>query len=75
MSEIIKEDFIVESSAIQYATYYNRSKTLTVMYSNASCYDYFDVPRYVWEGLRASPSAGAFINKILKNHNFKFIKL
>ena len=75
MSEIIKEDFIVESSAIQYATYYNRSNTLFIMYSNASCYEYYDVPKYVWEGLRASPSAGAFINKILKTLNFKFTRI
>mgnify|MGYP003115933212 FL=1 len=75
MSEIIKEDFIVESSAIQYATYYNRSKTLFIMYSNASCYEYYDVPKFVWEGLRAAPSAGAFINTIIKTLNFKFTRI
>ena len=75
MSEIIKEDFCVESSAIQYATYYNRSKTLFIMYSNASCYEYYDVPKFVWEGLRVAPSAGSFINKILKTLNFKFTRI
>ncbi len=73
MSKIIKEDLIVESSAIQYATYYNRSKKLLVMFSNSHCYEYQDVEPYMWEGLRASPSAGAFINKIIKNQNFNKI--
>jgi len=73
MSKIIKEDLIVESSAIQYATYYNRSKKLLVMFSNAHCYEYQDVEPYMWEGLRASPSAGAFINKIIKNQHFNKI--
>ena len=70
MSKIIKEDLIVESSAIQYATYYNRSKKLLVMFSNSHCYEYQDVEPYMWEGLRASPSAGAFINKIIKGQYF-----
>ena len=55
MSKIIKEDLIVESSAIKYATYYNRSKKLLVMFSNSHCYEYQDVEPYMWEGLRASP--------------------
>jgi len=73
MSKIIKEDLIVESSAIQYATYYNRSKKLLVMFSNSHCYEYQDVEPYMWEGLRASPSAGAFINKIIKKQHFNKI--
>ena len=73
MSKIIKEDLIVESSAIQYATYYNRSKKLLVMFSNSHCYEYLDVEPYMWEGLRASPSAGAFINKIIKKQHFNKI--
>jgi len=75
MSKIIKEELVVDSSAILYATYYPLTNTLFVLFSNDHAYDYLDVPRYVWEGLRASPSAGAFINKILKTHNFKFRKL
>ena len=73
MSTIIKEDLIVESSAIQYATYYNRSKKLFVMFSNAHCYEYQDVDPHVWEGLRASPSAGAFINRVIKKYHFNKI--
>lgn len=73
MSKIIKEDLIVESSAIQYATYYNRSKKLFIMFSNAHCYEYQDVDQHIWEGLRASPSAGAFINRVIKNHHFNKI--
>ena len=70
MSKIIKEDLIVESSAIQYATYYNRERKLFVMFSNTHCYEYLDVDPFVWEGLRASPSAGAFINRIIKKYHF-----
>ena len=75
MSTIIKEDLIVESSAIQYATYYYRTKTLFVMFTNGHAYNYYDVPKFVWEGLRNSPSAGAFINIVLKTLNIKYNKL
>tara|TARA_R110002050_G_scaffold264627_2_gene405527 strand:- start:1037 stop:1264 length:228 start_codon:yes stop_codon:yes gene_type:complete len=75
MSKIIKEELVVDSSAIQYAVYYPLTDTLFVLFTNGHAYDYLDVPRYVWEGLRASPSAGTFVNKILKKHNFKFRKL
>ena len=37
------------------------------MFSNANCYEYYDVEPYIWEGLRAAPSAGAFINKVIRN--------
>tara|TARA_B100001094_G_C17422112_1_gene435189 strand:+ start:133 stop:357 length:225 start_codon:yes stop_codon:yes gene_type:complete len=70
MSKIIKEDMIVESSAIQYATYYYRTKTLFVMFTNGHAYDYLAVEPFMWEGLRASPSAGAFLNKIIKKQHF-----
>jgi hypothetical protein len=73
MSKIIKEDMIVESSAIQYATYYYRTKTLFVMFANGHAYDYLDVEPSMWEGLRASPSAGAFLNKIIKKQHFNKI--
>ena len=75
MSTILKEDLIVESSAIQYATYYPRTKTLFVLFTNGHAYDYYDVNRFVWEGLRNAPSAGAFINIVLKTLNIKYNKL
>ncbi len=43
------------------------------MFNNGHAYDYLDVEPYMWEGLRASPSAGAFINKIIKNQHFNKI--
>ena len=45
------------------------------MFTNGHAYDYYDVPKFVWEGLRNAPSAGAFINKILKTLNIKYNKL
>ena len=75
MSKIIKEDLIVESSAIQHATYYPRTDTLFVLFTNGHAYNYYDVPRFAWEGLRNAPSAGAFINVVLKTMNFKYKQL
>ena len=75
MSTIIKEDLIVESSAIQYATYYYRTNTLFVMFTNGHAYNYYDVPKFAWEGLRNAPSAGAFINTVLKTMNFEYKQL
>ena len=75
MSKIIKEDLIVESSAIQHATYYPRTDTLFVLFTNGHAYNYYDVPRFAWEGLRNAPSAGTFINVVLKTMNFKYKQL
>lgn len=75
MSKIIKEDLIVESSAIKYATYHPRSKKLIIMFNNTNCYEYKNVDSNVWEGLRTSTSAGAFINRIVKKHHFCKIEL
>lgn len=75
MSTIIKEDLIVKSSAIQYATYYHGTKTLFIMFTNGHAYNYYDVPKFAWEGLRNAPSAGAFINTILKTLNIEYKQL
>ena len=45
------------------------------MFTNGHAYDYYDVPEFVWEGLRKAPSAGAFINTIIKKLNFNFTKV
>ena len=75
MSKIIKEDLIIESSAIEYATYYHRSKMLFVFFTNANAYEYYNVERFVWEGLRAAPSAGSFLNGVIKNLNLDYKKV
>ena len=43
------------------------------MFTNAHCYEYRDVEPHIWEGLRAAPSAGAFVNKVIKGHFFNKI--
>ncbi len=40
------------------------------MFTNGHAYDYLAVEPFMWEGLRASPSAGAFLNKIIKKQHF-----
>lgn len=45
------------------------------MFTNGHAYNYYDVPKFAWEGLRNAPSAGAFINTILKTLNIEYKQL
>ena len=61
----------VDSTAIQTAEYEYDSYRLKLTYQNGSAYDYFKVPKFVFEGLRSSKSKGKFINNyILRQYNF-----
>jgi hypothetical protein len=64
----------VNSEAIKSAEYYYTDYRLRLVFKNNSCYDYEDVPAFMFEGLRTALSKGKFINKyILKgkfNHKY-----
>ncbi|MCH7963315.1 MAG: KTSC domain-containing protein [Bacteroidetes bacterium] len=36
--------------------------------SNAQCWQYLDVPKYIFEDLRSADSKGKFINANIKGH-------
>ena len=71
MSKITKEIVLFDSTAIEYATYKQKTLRLTLMWANGSYYEYTEVDPHVWEGLRNSSSPGAFVNEFIKKHNYK----
>ncbi|HEY0272194.1 MAG TPA: KTSC domain-containing protein [Chitinophaga sp.] len=64
-----------QSSSIRMAGYDARRRVLTVVYHNGTAYDYFDVPRSLWdryeEEIDQGGSAGEFINYQVKPY-FRF---
>jgi hypothetical protein len=71
MSKITKEIVLFDSTAIEYATYKQKTSRLTLMWANGSYYEYTEVDPHVWEGIRNSSSPGAFVNKFIKKHKYK----
>lgn len=55
-----------DSSAIVRATYDPDRQVLDLWYKGGDRYSYFDVPIDVYEALRAAPSAGEFVNRVIK---------
>ena len=51
-----------KSTAMQMARYYSDEQELTIIFKNASVYDYEKVPYHVWRGLMDAESKGKFIN-------------
>ena len=65
----------VNSDAISSAEYYYTDYTLRVVFKNNSCYQYDDVPAFMFEGLRTSLSKGKFLNKYILRGKFNHIKI
>lgn len=55
-----------DSSAIASATYGPDRQVLDLRYRGGDRYSYFDVPIDVYEALCAAPSAGEFVNRVIK---------
>ena len=60
----------VNSEAIKSAEYYYTDYKLRIVFKNNSCYEYDDVPAFMFEGLRTSLSKGKFLNKYILNGKF-----
>lgn len=55
------------SSAIDRAEYNEASHVLTIWFvESGGPYDYYGVPKWVWEGLLRAPSAGTYFNDYIK---------
>ena len=61
------------SSTISTGRYYTENKTLVLIYTDGSIYEYEDVPLFYWRGLLDAESKGKFINTNIKRL-FKFNK-
>ena len=75
MIKLKKETIKVDSQAIKQADYNYETKLLSITFNNGKRYNYMDVPRFTFQGMRSSHSMGKFINKyILRNYKFKHVK-
>jgi len=69
--EIISEETkitrsIVSSSNVNSIGYDEETSTLGVEFNNGASYQYFDVPEYLFEGLRDADSVGGFLAAHIK---------
>jgi hypothetical protein len=65
----------INSSAIARAGHDFGTKTLRLEYTNGKRYDYFDVPRHIYEELLDAESAGEFVNRVIKpNYDYSEVE-
>lgn len=62
MTNNLTEYLTVNSSMIENVWYKPETKSLVLVYSSGDSYNYKDVPRDVFEGLRWAESKGSFIH-------------
>ena len=55
-----------DSSAISRATYHPDRRMLDLWYRGGDRYSYFEVPIEIYEALCEAPSAGEFVNRVIK---------
>lgn len=58
---------VVQSSSVVSIGYDEASSTLEVEFLSASIYQYFGVPKNIFDQLMEAPSKGKFINTYIKN--------
>ena len=58
----------VHSSAIEAIDYNPATKVLTITFTGGKTYDYYGVPKSVYEAFIAAPSKGTFYNDYIKDH-------
>lgn len=64
----------VNSSNVAAVGYDEDSQTLQVEFNNGSTYQYFDVPKNVFEGLISAGSVGSYLNAHIKG-SFRFSRV
>jgi len=64
----------VESSNVARVGYDNDAQTLHVEFKNGNAYQYFDVPRHIFEGILNAGSAGQYLNQVIKG-SFRYARV
>jgi KTSC domain len=63
------------SSVIKKIEYQDDSRRLRITFVSGDIYDYLNVPKAVFEEMRASGSKGAFLNALVKGrYDFEKVK-
>ncbi|MCV3239781.1 KTSC domain-containing protein [Mesorhizobium sp. ZC-5] len=58
----------IRSSAISFVEYHDISRTMEITFKSGRIYNYYDVPREVYEDFLASSSKGGFFNDHIKDN-------
>lgn len=64
----------VQSSNVAEVGYDSSTLTLEVLFHSGAMYQYFDVPKAVYDALMQASSIGAFLNSEIKS-SYRFAKL
>jgi len=57
----------VNSSAISFIDYDESSLTLTITFTDSGSYDYYNVPKSIYDSFLVSSSKGSFFNQYIKD--------
>jgi hypothetical protein len=66
------EYFSVSSSALSAVGYDDTSNTLGVRFVDGREYNYYGVPKEIFEGLRSAPSVGTYFDQYVKKAGYSF---
>jgi|TARA_B100000780_G_C21113123_1_gene450029 hypothetical protein len=70
----VSASIVVNSAAISTANYMYEGEFLSLTFKGGGRYVYFNVPRFLFQGLQESSSKGKFIHKyVLGKFNFRKI--
>lgn len=62
----------VGSSNLVSVGYDEERQILEVEFTNNRVYQYFEVPRHIYEGLMAAPSKGSYLDENIKKASFRY---
>ncbi len=62
----ISREFVASSNVISIG-YDEPSETLEVEFSGGAVYQYYNVPKVIFENFRVAPSKGQFLNAMIRN--------
>ena len=65
----------VDSSAIDQIGYNDENKLLKIQFKNGDVYQYYDVPRGVYEEFKDSQSKGHYFQNGIRNSGYKYEKI
>lgn len=63
-----------ESSNISGFGYEENTRTLRVEFKNGSLYDYFDIPEFIFDGMRSAGSKGQYLAQNIKG-TYRYAKV
>ncbi|MHA2279944.1 MAG: KTSC domain-containing protein [Promethearchaeota archaeon] len=66
--DVVPKQEQVESSMLGNISYDETTHKMSITFKHGSRYDYFDVEKAIYHGLRDAPSKGKFFHKHVKSH-------